>query len=417
MKYFLFTKLNINHFFFLLYYIIHTVRTLINKQYNITEDICASFHKYYIYSLSDFLSIIPIIIIKIRSKSSKSKGENERIIQEGSAKEKLIYVDAEFSNTKRKAKKIIILLIIISFLDFLAHYSNVIFLIIIKKGNYQMKSINFNFVLIIHIVSQYLFNRIILNYRFYKHHCLSLFINLIFLIILGIMDIIQINKADNDAITSFFYLLTKILYILFYSSEDAFAKIILTHNSISPYIFLFFRGILVNLFALIFSVIFIYVDLPDENGENSCVFTRFWKLYEKKANIIIYIGISILNFLYNVDIFFLVDKFSPSHLAVTSVLGHFSSILDSAIIYHNIEVSEFFLRFIVYIFLIFGASIHNELIVLNFCKLQVQTKMFLEREAERDMSQTVIDIGINEQEDKANIDDENSDTMTSESKE
>ena len=70
----------------------------------------------------------------------------------------------------------------------------------------------------------------------------------------------------------------------------------------------------------------------------------------------------------------------------------------------------------IYIFLIFGASIHNELIVLNFCKLQVQTKMFLEREAERDMSQTVIDIGINEQEDKANIDDENSDIMTSESK-
>ena len=69
MKYFLLTKLNINHFFFLLYYIIHTARTLINKQYIITEDICASFHKYYIYSFSDFLSIIPIIIIKIRSKS------------------------------------------------------------------------------------------------------------------------------------------------------------------------------------------------------------------------------------------------------------------------------------------------------------------------------------------------------------
>ena len=263
----------------------------------------------------------------------------------------------------------------------------VIYFIIIQKSNLLIKTFNLNSVLIIYIIAQYLFNRIILHYLFYKHHYLSFFINIIFLIVLGVMDIIEIDKKDNKPILSFFFIFIRIISSIFYSIEDTYAKIIITHNSFSPYNYLFLRGIIVNSLVIIFSIIFMFVDLPDENGVNSIVFTRFWKIYEDKINILIYFILFIIDFLYNVNVFFIIDKFSSSHLAMVQIIGHFGSLLNSIIFFKNIELSEFFLRLIIYFILILAALVHNEFIILNFCEFQKHTKLFLEIEAEKDINQ------------------------------
>ena len=88
----------------------------------------------------------------------------------------------------------------------------------------------------------------------------------------------------------------RILSVTFYSIEDVYAKALLFYDSISPYILLFYRGIFVCLIVLLFTIVFIFVDLPDENGENSCVFTRIWKIYINKLNILSIIGLFIFQF-------------------------------------------------------------------------------------------------------------------------
>ena len=75
MKYIIFSKFNSHHYLFLSYFIISTTRAIINLKFVSTQDIISSFHSYYISSLSDFVSIIPILIIKKRSKSSKDNGD------------------------------------------------------------------------------------------------------------------------------------------------------------------------------------------------------------------------------------------------------------------------------------------------------------------------------------------------------
>ena len=115
-----------------------------------------------------------------------------------------------------------------------------------KKIFASVKGFNLNFLLIFNIVSQYISSLIILHSFFYRHHYLSLFINLIFLIILVTKDIIEINKIDGEPIGKCLYILSRILIIVFYSVEDSFAKIILTYNSVSIYSFLLCRGIFVN---------------------------------------------------------------------------------------------------------------------------------------------------------------------------
>ena len=94
MKYLIFSELNRNHFFFLSYLIIIVIKEINNLYITQIDDIIQTFNKYHIYFLSDLLSIIPFIIIKVRTKSifintlSNEITENKNKIRENS-KEKL----------------------------------------------------------------------------------------------------------------------------------------------------------------------------------------------------------------------------------------------------------------------------------------------------------------------------------------
>ena len=408
MKYFLFSKFETKHFLFLSYFIISTSRGVINSFSDPTKDICLIFNYYYLCSFSDFLSIVPILIIKKRTKSSKIYINEEIKAQKNTEDEELIYVDQSIENKKRILKKIYKIIIGTSICEFLALYSKAIYFIIIQKQNIYYKTVNLNSVLIIDIIGQYIFNRIILKYLFYRHHYLSFFINILFLIILVTMDIIDINKKDNNPKATFIFILIRILSSIFYSIEDAFSKIIITYNSMSPYHFLFFRGIIVNVLVIILSIVFIFIELPDEKGDNSIVFTRFWKVYDKTKNILIAIILFFLDFLYNVNIFFIIDKFTSSHLAMSMILGHFSNLFIS-LFKKDVEISDFFLRLIIYLILIIASAIHNEFIILNFCEFQKHTKIFLEKEAEKDLNQEEYNISFTDDFNNLGIDEMQSD--------
>ena len=95
---------------------------------------------------------------------------------------------------------------------------------------------------------------------------------------------------------------------------------------------------------------------------------------------------------------------------MTTIIGHFGNLFIS-LIYKKIEIYDFFLRLIIYIILIIAASIHNEFMILNFCQLQKNTKLFLEKEAENDITQNINDIGIVENQDDLDINSINSEKI------
>ena len=288
MKYLIFSELNRNHFFFLSYLIIIIIKEINNIYITQIDDIIQTFQKYYIYSLSDLLSIIPFIIITIRTKSvsknilsnnikenkirenSKEKLEenNEEKKLEFSKNIELLHMDLSYETHKRRLKRILKFTILISIVDFIAIYINVIFSIIVISGNFKIKKAQLNSYILFNIISKYLFTILILHSPVYKHHYLCLVINIIFLIGLVVFDIINIEKEDKK---SYFYVGMKVISVILYSLEDTYAKVLLSFDSISPYIYLLLQGIFVNIFALLFSIVFIFVELPDENGIKSCV--------------------------------------------------------------------------------------------------------------------------------------------------
>ena len=401
MKYLIFSELNKNHFLFLSFLIITILYTINYKYIEKTKDIIQSFHNYYIYTLSDFLSIIPFIIIKLRSKSaSEIKLEQENTnIRETSSKENnvdisnniiLLHSDSTYEDQKRRKRRIIKLIILISFFDFLGIYSNLIFNIIIERNNYIINRANLNSFILFNITFKYLFSIFILHLPVYKHHYLSLGINFIFLIGLVIYDIINIKEKRQ-----YYYVLMKIISVILFSLEDVYAKILLSFDSISPYIYLFYRGICTNILALLFSIAFIFIELPyeNENGDKvrSCVFSRLWKLYESKLNILFYIIMFILQYFKNLNIFLIIDKFSLIHFAIASILENIVSLFLSIIKFSgNIGLDEFFIKIAIYFILILAALIYIEFIVLNFCGLQKNTQLFLHKEAKNDIMQTML---------------------------
>ena len=100
MKYLIFSKLNRNHFLFLSYFIISIIKDIVNRYITTTKDLIQTFNKYYINSLSDFLSIIPLIIIKVRSKGLP---RNDQIENEVKSIEK-IYLTENASVRKSRAE-------------------------------------------------------------------------------------------------------------------------------------------------------------------------------------------------------------------------------------------------------------------------------------------------------------------------
>ena len=404
MKYLIFSELNRNHFFFLSYLIIIIIKEINNLFITKIDDIIQTFNKYYIYSLSDLFSIIPFIIIKVRSKSvSKNTLSNEIIenknkIRENS-KEKLeennedtkldlsnsielLHLDLSYEAHKRRLKRILKYTILISILDFIALYINAIFNVIVVSRNFIITKEKLNSFILFNIISKYLFTILILHSPVYRHHYLCMAINLIFLIGLVVFDIINIENKEKK---SYFYVGMKVISVVIFSLEDTYAKVLLSFDSISPYIYLLFRGIFVNSLALLFCLVFIFVELPDENGIKSCVYLRFWKVYEYKLNIISYISMFFIQYFQNLNILFIIDKFSPIHFAVASIIENICSLLFS--IKSGFVLNEFIIKIVIYFILFLVGLIYVEFVVLNFCGLQKNTKLFLEKQAKDDIVQ------------------------------
>ena len=254
----------------------------------------------------------------------------------------------------------------------------------------KVKKVTISSDVFFNVISKFALSTLILHLPIYRHHYLSLAINIILLIVFLIFDILKITAAKE-----IIFGLKRIISLVLYSLEDIYAKILLSYDSISPYTYLFYRGIYLNILSLLYSIIFIFVKLPDEKGVKSCIFTRLWKVYEHRLNILLYIILLFVNYLFNQNVLLIIDKFSPIHYAVGTVLETFGSFLITTFD-GKVEVGEFFIYFVIYFISILAALIYNEIIVLNFCGFQKYTHLFLLKKANKDLELTIINNNDNE---------------------
>ena len=151
-------------------------------------------------------------------------------------------------------------------------------------------------------------------------------------------------------------------------------------NFITPYYLLLLRGIFEIILLIFFSIPFIFIKVEDINNEKSIIFNQFWKSINSEIALKIILLI-IINFFYNVNIWIIIDFFTPNHLSMANIFEYFGFSIYNLIDFYflgNKNQNEviIFLFLSIFVFLLIGAFIHNEVIILNFCKLNEKTKLF-----------------------------------------
>ena len=328
----------------------------------------------YASNISDFLVLIPYFIRKKilknnkeidKSKIANLNNENEEM----SESNQLIYNDTKEIQTTKRKNLIIIYSIIIAVFDFSAYFifclGNIIF------NNRPLIFNDFNCFGPLYNVFQFVSSYLILKTHFYKLQYFSLFLSLGLFIFIFIFDLyIIINFEKVDGYSYIFYPLN----YLFLAVEYSLGKRVILSGYISIYLLLVIRGLIKIIFVIIFSLFMYILDIENYFINIGYCFKGIRLLYFI-LNIIIY-------FFENIFIWIIIDRFSPNHIPLAIIFNQIFNFIISLIMTDNLDSSnilgyDLYIRLFLYIILIIGVLIHNEIIVINICGLASDTKYFL----------------------------------------
>ena len=379
-------ELNINHLLFFLIFLSYFIRYYILSFTNFIENEKQSQKKFfniYIYTISNLFSVFPFIIEKKRSKRKHKKIKQEDIFDKIKSfssninKTKTIDIELIYEKESPVNKGIIFIrTLMVAITDLSAQYFVFIFYIFV-----ELKKIELDFILIFNILSKYLFSRLILQTYYYKHHHLSFMINLICLILISIIDIYNIHNNWNMNIIYFIFI--KIFCTVCYSLEDVIGKKALIEDFLSPYSIIFFKGIFELILLIIGSIPFFFIKIDN----NEYIFSSFIEKLNSIKKLFLIFLLMLFNFIYNCLIWIINDRFSPNDLAIAMIIEGITDKLDLLIFNFdefkkNLYISIY--KTIIYIILILGALVHNEIIILNFCGLNEYTRKNLDKKSDED---------------------------------
>ena len=379
-KYFFFPKPHLNHFLFLLFFVISILKKYVNTFFPQKPKIPLEFLELYIYNLSDFFSIIPLFILQKRTKRKKEiiDSNSNKDVKGGHG---YIYNNREKTNPKSKIR-----IFILTISDYISQIASVIFYVILNELNIPMKFAKLTSLLIINVIVIFIISKLILHNHFYRHHSLSLLINIICLIVLIIVDISNIINYSGEIKMQFIYIIIKIVQSILYSLEDVLIKVLILSYYLHPFKILFKKALFQFFYNIIFNFPFIFIKLRDKDEEKEFLFPMIGRLFEDKINILItfiYAGIS---FIYNGTIFKIIDEFSPNHFAIARVIENFGILMLNIILEGADSQKNLVFNLIIYILLIIAALVYNEFFIINICGLSKYTKYFLDFEAESEIS-------------------------------
>ena len=315
-----------------------------------------------IYSLGLSLSFILLLIYKKRNKN-KSRMNSKEIEQN--------YSNAPTNNKEQEkgisAKNKFLMILFVSSIDYIAMFLSSYFWITDK---------NYINTWPVNIIFMTLFSYWILKTKLYKHHYLAIATIIIFGIIYNIiMDVFtyeNITKYYKHYISFFF---TEILFSLNYFLIKYFMHI----KYMISYEILFYEGV----FELALGIITYIITTSINKLDNFIDFCK--EIKENPLQVLVIIGLIIINFLYNTFLFIIIDAFSPFHIFLSNVLSEFIVFIYAFFEFNeNYDYTKIILGFILLILCLFMILVYIEIIELNFCGLSNMTIKNIELRARLD---------------------------------
>ena len=353
-----------SYFYFILFWILELSSTLIKE---FLDQIYADHYKINLLfefinliciNVADLLAGILVLITFIQLRSTKS---DESIVKKkkNTIEQELIYNDLSIKRYKYR------LLLIISTLEFIARYSDFFFFVIFSIK--RIRGGEISWLISIDFLSRIIFSNIFLKTKLFKHNIIPIILTIISLCIMSTCAFIIIDNVDFKNWPFFISVGLKFIIL---PLEDVINKILFNEKFLLPHTLMFIRGF----FDLFIFILFIPIFIIIKNNNK-----KYFSLKEpqKDVNIILQIFLVILYiFLYSFRIFCVMKViyiFSPQHVAFLNEIFYLFVLLRCRI-NANDGLTVIFVDLTCLIIIITSTLVFNEMIIINLCGLNKNTK-------------------------------------------
>ena len=316
------------------------------------------------------LSIIPLILLKIRSKNIKESLSIEGIIDKDKNREK----------KKRQIIKKYFLIFAAAILDFTQKILSYLF----------VEDIFYNF-WIFDMLCLSIFSYIILKSKLYIHQYLSLFI----MIIIGIsLNVINLTNDKNDNHDNNNNDIGKIilniglvfLIEVIYSLINVINKYSMEYCYCIPYEISFYQGLFALIVFTILLIIFTNIEIKNPKYQKieykgKKYLDNFYD-YKDRINlykIMVFILMMISRLCFNLFSHIIVKFYTPSHVALILLIGEITFIFQG----QGDNPYKFYGNIVIFIICLFILLIYTEIIELNFFGLSKNTRKNIGKRARR----------------------------------
>ena len=337
-----------------------------------------------LYFISYLFSFIPflIYIIKYRKKKGQTRNEinvnddnNEK--NEDEKKEGLISLEISKKGKKRVLKGLILIIFLCSTSIAFRHFD--------YEGNTDKKTIG----LVYKIPFLFFLSFLILQYRFHKHHYITLIINLLSLLIKYSLGIIQSNSYQLVPKHLWLYLLFALTHSLFL----ILVKYYFDNYNITPYFLMIIIGSINSFILIAIATIKYFITLESE------IFTGFNNYINSFSSFLLFMADIISQFIYNLGSWITVYYFTPLHTIISEntieIYFNLYDIKSNSAFWkeQGYAWNTWFIPIVLIINLI-CSLIFNEMIILKCCKFDYYTRIRI-NERERKESEIVLKFMVN----------------------
>ena len=257
---------------------------------------------------------------------------------------------------------------LISFLEFICRSTD--FFYLITLGNIPIRKEQLTWLIPVDIIARIVLSRRVLKLSLFRHHYFSLVLVILGFLSMSICEFQTINEIDLNNWPDFIFIIIRNILL---PLEDVYNKILLTDKFLLPHYLMFWRGLFNCIFLALLCLCFfltrvIKYEFNIPNEMNSAIY-----LLHKIILIILYFCRA---FIY----LKIIDVFSPQHVAFCNTALY----LYLFLLWKKKSGDNFYLSFLDYfslILIIFATLIFNEILIINACGLNQNTKKgFIKKE-------------------------------------
>ena len=306
------------------------------------------------------LSLFLLLIYKWRSRSKLNRYKTDNNKNNEPTKKKTLEIELEYNNQYKELTTDKFRFIFLSaILDFILTIMVYCFCI-----NFKLNLWMFDILFIC------MFSHVILKSKLYKHQYLCLMI----IVILGIIINIDLYFYQNELKIDIIEVVIKYFSEVIFSLCLVLNKFTIEKKFASPYEICFFQGV-INLFLYIICLI-IFNDLDD-----------FFSYWNEINNIEIYLFLILMfiQFIFNLFIFITLKYFTVCHILIIIVIAELEPFCRD-LVNNNFNSIIIIIEFICILFILL---IFNEIIEINCCGLQKNTKKNIIKRAEIELEMSI----------------------------